>query len=56
MVELQERGIRAYEGLEHISVLNELIAKMPDLNELLANINAAKEVFEKIPKISKMLK
>ena len=43
-------------GLEQIHALNELVAKMPDLNELLASINVAKEVLEKIAKISKMLK
>ena len=43
-------------GLEQIHALNELVAKMPDLNKLLASINAAKEVLEKIARISKMLK
>ena len=56
MVELQERGIRAYEGLGQILSLNELIAKMPVLSELFAQIEAARVILEKIAKINKMLK
>ena len=56
MVDLQERGIKAYSGLEKIPELNELIAKMPELLELFKLIKDAEEILEKLAKINKLFK